>query len=118
MKTIRILCLAALATMLWSGAARADIVVPGREVRKPVPKIVVVVRPHRAQIVLTGKGFKATGMGRLTRMKLAPGKYKLTVSHKGHFTHHQQVKVTKKGNVRVRLILKKQKKGKAGTPAA
>ena len=121
MKTTSTLCLMALAALLTAGTAQvaqADIVIPDREVRKPVPKLVVVVRPHRAQILLTSKGFKATGKGRLARWKLAPGDYKLTVSFKGHVPQTRLIKVTKKGKVRVRLILKKQKKGKSNKPTA
>jgi len=121
MKTTSALCLAALAAVLTAGTAQvalADIVIPDREVRKPVPKLVVVVRPHRAQIVLTGKGFKATGKGRLAKMKLPQGDYTLTVSFKGHVAQTRRIKVNRRGNIRIRMILEKQKKGKPGKPTA
>ncbi len=110
-------CLAALT--LAAAPAGADIIIePHPSVRKKQPKLVVVVRPHRALIVLTGKGVKASARGRLARQSLAPGRYKLTISHPGYLTHARTLTIKKKGKVVIRLDLKKKRKGKPGKPAA
>lgn len=123
MKTTTTLCLGALVTLLLAGpaqVARADVIVePHPDVRKSIPKLVVVVRPHRAQILLTGKRVKITARGRLARMRLAPGDYKVTVSFTGHVTQTRRIQIKRKGKVSIKLILKKQKKGKkAPKPAS
>lgn len=115
-----IICAACLTALTLAAApADADIIIePHPSVRKKQPKLIVVVRPHKALIVLTGKGVKATARGRLAQRHLAPGRYTLTISHPGHVTHTRKVTIKRKGKVVIRLDLKKRKKGRPGKPAA
>ena len=119
MKTHTFLLRAVLPALLFFGAAelaRADIVMPTPQFPRPVPKLVVVVRPHQADIVLTGKGYRTASKGRLAKKTLPYGDYTLTVSHKGHITETRRLKISRWKKVRIKMILKKsvgKKKGKA-----
>lgn len=106
------LALASILSILLANVpeARADIVVPDLKLRKRTPRLVIEVRPGAAKIMLQGQGLRVQGTGRLVRRGMPPGSYRVTVSLKHHKTQTRQIKVFKKGNVRLRMILKQSEK--------